>query len=1160
MSAVPHPEPGLSCSPQPSDWGIQGVGRARDGLPPTGGEWNTSLEKEIHRMVLQLHNTQAAQRRQDREAGLAVEGRVPIDPLAHDWFSPDKDTVESRVFLLERVLPALVPGVQKLLEEAERRGELEEEGGEAGEAESRQSFNPLNYLGQCLLRSPPRSGPGTPTVQHSYSRGLQMARQDLERSGVDAQNSRLAEMKQRVRARRSELQREERTQDRGEGRRRECLRLQFSEWSLGPDGTLPLSVVQNALRSFLELSSTEGFCAETEAWSDRVLGDMEQPHTALLEDDYAEYVLSVVAGVSWEQFSGLLQHLSLCSEEQRRRLACQRWREVFSQLFTDCDCAETGLLDRHRVLVLLENFYDSQCESTQRALYNPRCWPVREAEDLNPDLWDDCRTQERPEEEERAGEPVQSNATISAAVAGQMNSKADNEEDEGGEREMVGSVGGGEEAPSEERDPSGQRHADTPREGGEQKEGESGSDTESEPEELILVMETGPAVEELDNWGPARGVSAFDRSTLDRAQFIQQLETFLGEGACDSTVHSLAGYLRGGYRETEQERLARLQQARREVVQARRGQAIDELFEKWDNEGRGFLDKGEVEGLLDRYKEGTERAALQRAWQQGSPPLHSAACLSRGQFRQLLEAVVHELPPEGVLEGGFQGLLAFLEESVAHSLAERTRGAARRKWLAQVQMAAESGGASLEPVYRAVFQSLYKDAETYGNEKMISASVALLEGGERLRYVACTAEDAPYVLNQELQRRAAPVSFAAMDDGKPVHVPRVRLHGGLHFFNTDRPEPERRGSFIAVPLKDPRGRPFGVLGIDTLRDPQERNIFLRHEIDFYQGVCSAFSQAFQHILTRRNILRIVESATYWLHSRVPGVRSLTTYLMESTGEKGSDYTLRKMMVMDNRTGRSRLLSTAPALRRSDHLFRDYLFRCADSSEPLRCVAYGERRLVVPLREPSGRALGVLDISSGPQAQLQPHEQNDLQGMVRMVQAACCQLLRESSGLAGPSRMLEAEGAGGEQRVGLLFLRFMLQDLRNCVRRLDHQSFAELKSYKDPPPAVHHVLRAVLLMLYPQWAGSPEIDSWSQCRLKVNSDLIRKVTLFDPTASSVQVDSEELQRSVAAVPRGEVWKHGSVPTEHLYNWVSVCLSLLEQSGRMRRSQPPIGLQH
>jgi hypothetical protein len=67
--------------------------------------------------------------------------------------------------------------------------------------------------------------------------------------------------------------------------------------------------------------------------------------------------------------------------------------------------------------------------------------------------------------------------------------------------------------------------------------------------------------------------------------------------------------------------------------------------------------------------------------------------------------------------------------------------------------------------------------------------------------------------------------------------------------------------------------------------------------------------------------------------------------------------------------------------------------------------FGAYRLVLPVRDSAGWALGVVDmeletLSSGHQRGLQPHERRDLSSAGKALQAACVQLHREST---GPSR-------------------------------------------------------------------------------------------------------------------------------------------------------------
>lgn len=88
----------------------------------------------------------------------------------------------------------------------------------------------------------------------------------------------------------------------------------------------------------------------------------------------------------------------------------------------------------------------------------------------------------------------------------------------------------------------------------------------------------------------------------------------------------------------------------------------------------------------------------------------------------------------------------------------------------------------------------------------------------------------------------------------------------------------------------------------------------------------------------------------------------------------------------------------------------------------------------------------------------------------------------SSFLRGLFLIVEAERVANVRHAGILFHRFMLQELRECVQELNAKSFAGIKSCAEPPALVHDVVKAVLLLLHPDWKDSEETESWSQCKL------------------------------------------------------------------------------
>lgn len=504
----------------------------------------------------------------------------------------------------------------------------------------------------------------------------------------------------------------------------------------------------------------------------------------------------------------------------------------------------------------------------------------------------------------------------------------------------------------------------------------------------------------------------------------------------------------------------------------------------------------------------------------------------------------------------FDSVIEFVSMTVERTYAESIRGEARRKWLRQIQIAAETSGAIMTPVYRFIFQTLFKDAEAHGNQKRISAYIALLEnnnlhpsrGDLLLKYAACTPDNAPFMMGKAFYEDMQGISFYCIRRGKVVHVPRVHSHGRIYFWNPQRLVEPKEASLVLIPLKDDDHRVFGLLGIDNLGDVGDRSVFSTHELNFYQGVGKIFASAFHHVDLKRKLLCIIESAMSWIHSRAPTILNITIYFVEPDPKTNSNHVLRKMMSANNTTGVTQRHGKPQRLYRKDNLFRDYLFKCMETSDTVTSEAYGEYHMAYPIRGNKGDCQCVVDISLGKHNELPRYEAMEMQRMLKLLQAANKEMLQESTS-GKKNIVLEAEGRiSDDTRVEIMFDRLMLTDLRENVKKLDKSVFAELHNYKIPPTMIHNIVKAVLMIFYQDEEEHEALEDWISCKQLTTAKLHQKIVDFDPTGKEAVTDEVVVKISnlLKGIAHGAVAKHGSIPAQQLYNWAFVCLSLIEHT--------------
>lgn len=184
---------------------------------------------------IKISKARTAKKRKLSEVERTAHNKVPLELLAREWLNEQNASNETRSYLVETLLPTLVTGLEKLLDEVSMRG-LEDC------QEQQANFNPLNFVAQYLMRNNPRYS--NFAEAHPYCRTMHEVSEELKKMAYAIDENKLAGLRSQTKLRREERERHEAMKIAEEKRRRGLIREAFLQWMLKSEDEISVGEVR----------------------------------------------------------------------------------------------------------------------------------------------------------------------------------------------------------------------------------------------------------------------------------------------------------------------------------------------------------------------------------------------------------------------------------------------------------------------------------------------------------------------------------------------------------------------------------------------------------------------------------------------------------------------------------------------------------------------------------------------------------------------------------------------------------------------------------------------------------------------------------------------------------------------------------------------------
>ncbi len=218
---------------------------------------------------------------------------------------------------------------------------------------------------------------------------------------------------------------------------------------------------------------------------------------------------------------------------------------------------------------------------------------------------------------------------------------------------------------------------------------------------------------------------------------------------------------------------------------------------------------------------------------------------------------------------------------------------------------------------------------------------------------------------------------------------------------------------MVAPITTPKQDVVGTISVDSLGTGQgmapRNHSFYNHEINFFQGVGLCLGDIYHWISVIQKLLKVSLSALNWIYSRCSAVTMGEVYIVQPTEGGESSYDL--CLMLSTAKMQSPNVNINKKLKRKKNLFKEYLFQCVENSEPLSVDAYGSHHLVYPIRDSSGCAVAMVDLTMASSCSLNPQQLREVIKVLKLLTTAFYQISSTSHKQGKPGE--NSEGKKGE---------------------------------------------------------------------------------------------------------------------------------------------------